>query len=282
MNKKYVLNMSRLSKLGWLGSRRPHKKNKNKNKNKKAPFVSTQAQRYGPGFASACCNGLYTMNTSDNSIVAVSLPSVALGSPEYPLYGSMYKWYKLKRIAITFLPLNYIDVDSGVFFQVQWKRMTDLEDTANIELDDNSKYVGSNILQPTTFIFKPPKAVITTFQNTSYNFKDWMPASSSAQNWPISLYYKKRGLATTDWTINVQFFIDFRGSNLINLDALKIEKIFKMKNEIKHLKIKNSNMEVTNMEPSEANISKIKERKEKEEKEKEKKEEQFYEELISE
>jgi len=220
------------------------------------------------------------MNSTDNSIVAVSLPSVALGSPEYPLYGSMYKWYKLKRLEITFLPLNYIDENSGVFFQIQWKRMTDLEDTANIELDDNSKYVGSNILQPKTFIFKPPKAVITTFQNTSYNFNSWMPASSSAQTWPISLYYKKRGSANIDWTINVQFFIDFRGSNLINLDSIKINKIMKIKNEIKHFKIAGTNREVLNLEPSEIDLNRAKELREKEEKEKEEKEEKELNDLI--
>jgi len=208
------------------------------------------------------------MNSTDTSIVAVSLPAVALGSPEYPLYGSMFKWYKLKRLAITFLPMNYIDENAGVFFQVQWKRMTDLEDTANIELDDNSKYVGSNILRPITFNFKPPKAVITTFQNTSYNFKDWMPASSSAQNWPISLYYKKRGLATIDWTINVQFFIDFRGSNLINMDTLKFKQIMNTKPEIMHIKFP-QNKEVIMEEPPEVDIKKLIEEREKEKKRKE-------------
>lgn len=254
------------------------KKNNNRRKGRytaRAPFVSTRIQRYGPGFASTCCNGLYTLNSTDDSIVSVSLPSVALGSPEFPLYGSMYKWYKLKRLEVTFLPLNYIDVNSGVFFQIQWKRMTDLDDTANIERDDNSKYVGANILQPKTFVFKPPKAVITTFQNTSYNFRDWMPSSSSAQNWPISLYYKKKGLATTDWTINVQFYIDFRGSNLINLDATQIKQIFERKTEIKHIKLKSSknNKEDSLAEPQEVDLDKIKEeiRREKKKKEDEEK-----------
>lgn len=192
----------------------------NKNNNN---FTSSRLQTMGPGVATACCNGLLKISDSGiDETYSTSLSIAALGKPEYAMYTSMYKYMKINKIKITFLPINYIDETGGMFFQVQW-RLAANADKYEVPLDDTSKYIGINYDKPKTFSFRPPNVTFTNFQYTAFNFREWLPTYVGYLNLPISIVYTRIGFNTFDYIANVQFYMTFRGSNMIDIDALKKE-----------------------------------------------------------
>lgn len=200
------------------------KKNSNKRKARKAEFVSQQTQTLGAGVAHTVCNGFYKCNITTGNIAIVSIPYVALRTPEFPLYAALYRWYKINHVDITFLPHNYVDENGGLFFQLQWKLLNSSEDT-DLKSDDTSKFVS--LVQPTfkTFRFKPPRALITNFQYTTYDFSSWIPCSTSATNLPITMIYQIT-TANVEFECNIQVDITFRGAQTVDLNRLAKDPTF--------------------------------------------------------
>lgn len=191
--------------------------------NKTSSFISSSLQTMGPGVATACCNGLLSISDSGiDETYSTSLSVAALGKPEYTMYTSMYKYMKINSIKLTFLPINYIDETGGMFFQVQW-RMSNATDKFQVPLDDNSKFIGINYLKPKSFSFRPPNVTFTNFQYTAFNFREWLPTYVGYLNLPISIVYTRIGYNSFQYLVNVQFYMTFRGSNLIDIDSLKKE-----------------------------------------------------------
>jgi hypothetical protein len=203
------------------------KKNSKSNKNRKArkaEFVSQQTQTLGAGVAMTVCNGIYKCNTGKDAVGIASIPYIALRTPEFPLYASLYRWYKINHIDITFFPHSYIDTNGGMFFQLQWKLLNSSEDT-DLKSDDTSKFVS--LVQPTfkTFRFKPPRALITNFQYTTYDFSSWIPCSTSATNLPITMIYQITA-DNIEFECNIQVNITFRGAQTVDLSRLANDPTF--------------------------------------------------------
>lgn len=201
-----------------------NKKSKQTKKTRKAEFVSQQTQTLGSGVAHTVCNGIYKFSLGQDVIGTVSIPYVALRTPEFPLYAALYRWYKINHIDITFLPHNYIDINGGMFFQLRWVSASTNEDT-DLKTDDTSKFVS--LVQPTfkTFRFKPPRALITNFQYTTFDFSSWIPCSTSATNLPISLVFQITA-SNIDFECNIQVDITFRGAQTVDLNRLANDPTF--------------------------------------------------------
>jgi len=95
----------------------------------------------------------------------------------------------------------------------------------HLKTDDTSKFVS--LVQPTfkTFRFKPPRALITNFQYTTYDFSSWIPCSTSAVNLPISLIYQITANNVV-FECNVQVSITFRGAQTVDLSRLASDPTF--------------------------------------------------------